>query len=587
MSLNVHENPPENPDPQPRPPAANAVKHGFRASKYLDTAILAAAEAIRADLVTIHEPVSDEDTDLLEDLAIARARYDAVQRSFDSDLAYNRKHAREAFEDQVRKRLRKDLDDLPNFPACFFEPIGQNYEGARWIVGKWAEIIWALGPKHPGITLDQAIFACYACGSHWKIGRMNRFGAFFMSRFVKQSLDPKVELQQWVALSGDITDETRARWYLDRTPDPTTCRQQLLTEAQAQLDRWTLRLNELRPDYETEAATAADRVLPGMPVSPDQPDRTRIPIRYLSEARSQVDRLHRRLDALKKSRPMNRHRAARKAEREARQQLRESAGTPATEPVPQPEPTVHESTETIFATNLVSISPNGFIDSDPLPLVASPSPEMAGPSAETVAPEETALPATVRENGTFESLSEADTAGVARADAPEMPAPGDWNLPLAEAVAETGTEACFDLDFDDDSDTVLDIDFVAEAEVEDLANPADDADDATDEPAVTTPQNACESKDTPISENGRAALPAADRALFERVSDTRIPLSDRIGWLAQRLGVRFEPDPGLDSALLDDDEDDDGPPMTPQERREFEAWKIRMLKLQGGEDSNV
>jgi hypothetical protein len=567
--------PPITPNPPSRPTAAaaNALKHGFRASKYLDPAILACAEAIRADLVSIHDPDSDEETDILEDLAIARARYDAIQRSFDSDHAHNRKHARKAFEDQLRKRLNDDIDKLPKFPLLHFEPIGQNYQGARWIVGKWAEVVRSLGPDRPGMTFDQAMFACFALASTWKIPRMNASGAWVMTRFVRQSLEPGVELKRWVELTGGPTDESLARWYLDRSPNPAQSRQELLTRAQSELDRWTLRLNELRPDYETDAATAADRVLPGMPASHDQPDRLRIPVRYLSEARGQVDRLQRRLDAVKKSRTMNRHRIARKAEREAQRELRESAVTPATQTETTPVATHDRSTEATLNEDITSISANELSASDRLPLEVEPIHETAVSQA-------IPAPATAREDTTFEFPGEVNPVP----DAPELPSAeaDDDNTELGDVTnaeadnAETGIEAWFDFDFDDDAETVLDIDFEAAAEAQ--AKARYDAGDASGEPIANDSQDESESEDTPISPNGRAALPAVDRELFDRVSDPRIPLSDRIAWLAERLGVTFESDPGFE-----EDEDDDDPTMTPEERREFEAWKTGMLKWQRGE----
>ncbi len=336
---------------QPRPPAANAIKHGFRATKYLDPAILAAAEIIRADLVDLHDPVTELETDVVEDLAIARTRYEAIQRAIDSDLAHHRNQARKAFEDAGLRRLKIDLEDISAHSALDLETLGQHFETARWITAQWADIAQALAPDRAGITFEQAVFVCAALGSHWKVGLANERGAWVMARFVMQSLEPEAESNRWITLSGGTTDASRARWHIERAPDAPTSRLQLLTEAQAGLERWTQKLALLRPAHEAQAATAADRVLPGTNGG--------VTIRYLAEARCQIDRLQRRLDALRKGRHLHMQRCARKTRTETRQEIRELARALADECDDSPETPPERPADPISESGFMPNFPNG------------------------------------------------------------------------------------------------------------------------------------------------------------------------------------------------------------------------------------
>ncbi|MBI1325416.1 hypothetical protein GC170_19805, partial [bacterium] len=81
--MNAH---PENTGHAPGP-EANALKHGFCATKIVDPAVRARANALRDELVQIHDPWSPEETDAIDDLAQALARLERLETAMDANVA--------------------------------------------------------------------------------------------------------------------------------------------------------------------------------------------------------------------------------------------------------------------------------------------------------------------------------------------------------------------------------------------------------------------------------------------------------------------------------------------------------------------
>lgn len=344
--------------PRPASRAANAVKHGFCAIKYVSALCVTLAERIRLELMRIHEPGTDEEIDTIEDLALAMAHLQHIESAWDKTVTEDAARASDHYQRQCRAQFKIDLEAWANGPTMHLDSFGGTFEGASYFVRLWTTIVQNMTPGGPGLTFDQAAKAALAKGSCWEISLMNSTGAWIMTRFIRTALDPAGEFRNWVSHSGVSTDRTRAEWYLERTPDRAKCHAELAAEASIQLERWTKRLNELRPDYETKSATAVECFMGILPGDKAQTDKFRLHLRYLTAARNQVERCRKRLDALKKGRNLAAHRSARKADRPAQEPQPETA--PVAEPLfsadlaespiamkeqaPAPEPELAEAT---------------------------------------------------------------------------------------------------------------------------------------------------------------------------------------------------------------------------------------------------
>ncbi len=316
--------------PRPTCRAANAMKHGFCAVKYVSSMISSLAERIRLELMRIHEPCTDEEIDTIEDLALAKAHLQHVESGWDKTCAEDASKAREHFQRQGQAQFWVDINAWVKAPAMQLDTFGGTFQGAACLVRLWSGIVERLAPGGPGLTFDQASKAALAKGSLWEISLMNNEGAWIMTRFVRTAIDPAGELRNWIDRSGGATDRSRADWYLERTPDRAVCRAELAAEAARQLEHWTIRLNELRLEYETRSEAAAESFMGVLPGDRTQTEKFRLHLRYLTAARNQVERVHKRLDALKKGRNLATHRAARKS------------GRIDSEPPPEAPPTEHE-----------------------------------------------------------------------------------------------------------------------------------------------------------------------------------------------------------------------------------------------------
>ncbi|MBI1323694.1 hypothetical protein GC170_10985 [bacterium] len=321
--------------PRPAGRAANAIKHGFCAVKYVSDKLSALADRIRIELMRIHDPCTDEEIDTIEDLALAKAHLQHIESAWDKTADQDASKARDHYRRQSISQFRNDLNFWADAPATNLETIGRTFGGAEYFVRLWTGIVESLAPGGPGLTFDQASKAALSKGSHWEISLMNSSGAWIMTRFVRTAIDPAGELCKWIATSGGSTDRSRAEWYLERTPDRAASRAELAAEAALQLERWSKRLKELRQDYETKSDTAAECFMGILPGDRTQTDKFRLHLRYLTGARNQVERCQKRLDALKKGRNLAAHRSARKSARMSPASAPETAGV--AEPIALPE----------------------------------------------------------------------------------------------------------------------------------------------------------------------------------------------------------------------------------------------------------
>jgi hypothetical protein len=299
----------------PRSPAANALKHGFCATRFVSDEITVLAETIRSGLIETYAPQIADEIELIEELALEQARLYGLERSFHLTRVEDRSQARADFEKANRAKFEEHHQLWTNLPTIHLNTLGGTFEGASYLSRIWSRIVDSLAPGGPGITIDLAKQAAMASGSHWKIQLMNDQGAWVMTRFVRTSLEPNAEFRDWVDQSGGSTSRTRAQWYLDRTPDREASRREFAAVAAHERDRWALQANDLRANYETAAQFAPDRFMGVLPGDDRQKSTFRLNLRYLTATRNRVDRLRNRLDTLLKNRALAEFRASEKERR--------------------------------------------------------------------------------------------------------------------------------------------------------------------------------------------------------------------------------------------------------------------------------
>ncbi|MBI1322141.1 hypothetical protein GC170_03000 [bacterium] len=308
-------------------PAANALKHGFCASKILSPETLARADAIRDELAKIHEPWSAEEDDAIAQLALARAQ------QFDLELAMHRKatdekaRAAELYERTAQDRFHADLARFRENPALFGSLPGMTWHGADWLEKLWRQIAGELAPDPAGnsacLPFALACEAAAALGSPWQVDLADAEAGWFMARWIRIAPDPDAALELWVdrskALDGLKFARSRAKKFLDQAPaDPGEAATELAARTNREYERWSLQARALRTNYETARDTAAEAAVGTGSGDARLEKEFRLLSRYLTSARNRADRLQRRLDGLKKDRKALAYRAQRDAEREAR-----------------------------------------------------------------------------------------------------------------------------------------------------------------------------------------------------------------------------------------------------------------------------
>lgn len=294
-----------------RTPAANALKHGLTATRFVPPEQAPRLRAIHAELILVHQPQSAEERECIDELAAARARLYDIEHAAWERLKWEKTHAAERFERRMREQFEKDLADWRDDPFLWESVFARTALGAAHLASVWSDIADVLGKGDSVCDFGSVKDAIAAEGSKWQAAQIRQAGSWIMSRYLALTADPRAELDRWVHAGRDDTsgpiadDRRRAQWHLDRTPEPAVARRELLEKAKAESERWTLLANELHADYETDRDLAADRAVGMVPGDERATRESRLALRYLTSARNLVDRLDRRLYALKKMRPLH------------------------------------------------------------------------------------------------------------------------------------------------------------------------------------------------------------------------------------------------------------------------------------------
>lgn len=291
-------------------PAANALRHGMTARRFVAPDQADRMWAIQAHLCAIYEPVSNEEVHCVEELALAQAQLYDVEVAAWERLEWEKSHARERYDRRMRDQFDKDLAACRKNPFIWLDILAMTWLGASHMARVWAEIADHLERSPASCPLDRIRAAVASQKSEFDVDRICFDGRWILQRHLAIAPDPQAELEAWLKIGCTGADEPRAdqrayaRRILEMAPDPVTAQRELLEKAIAERDRWALKANDLRSRYETDRDLAADRAVFYVPADEKATRESRLALRYLTAARNRVDKLERRIEALRKLRPV-------------------------------------------------------------------------------------------------------------------------------------------------------------------------------------------------------------------------------------------------------------------------------------------
>ena len=341
--MNPHDDATEPAEPAETPaihfgPQANALKHGYCATKIVDPELRARAEEILEQLRQIHDPWSLEENEAIDELAQTLARLERLETAMDARIADEKARSAELYDQKAQAAFEADLARFRENPAFHAQNLGRSYLGANWLEQLWTRVENELKPDAnpsdaeiatPFLTFQVAADAAAALGGFWQVDQADDASAWLMARQVRVAPETDEALTVWIDRSrsadGPKTTLARARRLLARVPaDPARAVAELAEKAAAEKCRWAMQANTLRPVYETARVRAAESAVGTGSGDPALEKEFRLLARYLTSARNRSDRLRRRIDILKKDRKTFAWRAQQKAERDAQRLKKES-----------------------------------------------------------------------------------------------------------------------------------------------------------------------------------------------------------------------------------------------------------------------
>ncbi len=319
-------------------PEANALKHGYCATIIVDPELKSRADVILEHLRANHEPWSPEEHEAVEALAQVQARLERLETAMDAKVADEKARSAELYERRSLDTFHTDLARFRKNPALHGPILGRTWHGADWLEKLWNHVEIELKPDaNPSdseshfdcLPFQVACDAAAALGGNWQVDQADGEAAWLMARYVRITPEPEESLGVWIknsnSLDGPKTTLARARKLLSKAPiDPAKARAELAAKAATEKHRWALQARQLRSNYETALARAAESAVGTGSGDPGLEKEFRLLSRYLTATRNLADRLKRRLDNLKKDRKRDAWRAQQKAEREALRLKKES-----------------------------------------------------------------------------------------------------------------------------------------------------------------------------------------------------------------------------------------------------------------------
>ena len=275
---------------------------------------------------------AEQETQLVESLALARAGLRAAAEAWNERLRWLRAHAEELFERRQRDIFRADMKAWRADPFASNGIFGTTALSAAWLKDFWAGVFAGL-TSPLGITYEQAKDIVTTAGGDWRADRIDAVRGCLMGYFLAISPKPEAALRHWVAdslglfesrrtngrkrtrltesgqpkgfeTSEDATEfETvlaRARHFLTTAPKPEKARAGLYVIAADEMKVWPEQAERLKKLYEAELARCAEGFGCETLGSAADLRETRRIRRELARAERRVEQIERRLAALRR-----------------------------------------------------------------------------------------------------------------------------------------------------------------------------------------------------------------------------------------------------------------------------------------------
>ena len=275
---------------------------------------------------------AEQETQLVESLALARAGLRAAAEAWNERLRWLRAHAEELFERRQRDIFRADMKAWRADPFASNGIFGTTALSAAWLKDFWAGVFAGL-TSPLGITYEQAKDIVTTAGGDWRADRIDAVRGCLMGYFLAISPRPEAALRHWVAdslglfesrrtngrkrtrstesgqpkgfeTSEDATEfETvlaRARHFLTTAPKPEKARAGLYVIAADEMKVWPARAERLKTLHEMELDRCAEGAACEELGSAADLRETRRIRRELARAERRVEQIERRLAALRR-----------------------------------------------------------------------------------------------------------------------------------------------------------------------------------------------------------------------------------------------------------------------------------------------
>ena len=314
------------PGPSPMS-ASNALKHGLSSKKYLPEHALEAISQLEFELIELYQPETDNESHVVRELSVAYWQKQENDRIHSLAVENEIRISSDLFERQKLLKFHQDQAQWREFPQFGRDILARTYLGAQYFQQIWSEIASSLSHDTSEMTLDQAWNAALIEKSFPNIQKINPDGWWIFARFIASSGSPDHEIKDWIVRSGPISSlsaERMANQQLLKTPDPTLSKNELLKKALENTEIWTEIEDYLYTKHLEEKALFAQTAI-GMGLGDDKlMAASKLALRYRSTAQSLVDKLQRRLEALRKGREQQRYRLLQATERENRRQQKQN-----------------------------------------------------------------------------------------------------------------------------------------------------------------------------------------------------------------------------------------------------------------------
>ena len=308
-------------------PPRNAVRHGLSSSLHIPEERIRYVENIRAELLRIHQPQSDEERDCISELALARWKTSEFDRQLELRTQAEFEQAGMIFDRQRLEQFESDEKLWHSNPRFRRDLLGHTFHGASLFEQLWSEILAALNSTIQKISLQQARNMALLLGSSSNFHELSRDGLWLFSRFLKMESNAAQTIKVWAILSNTTLvagDSSFIDHHFFSDAHPSTCHKDLKERATQEHKFWVLRKRDLEMEYATRRKQFAEMSMGTGLGDPKLANDARLALRYQITAQNRADKLVRRLDGLKRHRGLVEYRSNMAEEREARRLERQS-----------------------------------------------------------------------------------------------------------------------------------------------------------------------------------------------------------------------------------------------------------------------